>query len=182
MNSTNSTNSTTTATSTNTSTQQVVTALVSNGTIFGVFVIAFLILRIKLKRIYEPKSSFNLINEEKSQNRYRGAYGNGWSRYWKNQTILSFNKPVWMDISFWGIFSSLQFTVLFPWVIYSLFCCRLTPVTVTMKADWINWPIRTSSTVVDILHMFSVDGFSFGGSFTLFTENCIFTPLWSKLY
>lgn len=65
MNSTNSTNSTTTATSTNTSTQQVVTALVSNGTIFGVFVIAFLILRIKLKRIYEPKSSFNLINEEK---------------------------------------------------------------------------------------------------------------------
>lgn len=67
MNSTNSTNSTTTATSTNTSTQQVVTALVSNGTIFGVFVIAFLILRIKLKRIYEPKSSFNLINEEKAR-------------------------------------------------------------------------------------------------------------------
>ncbi|CAI4961762.1 ANL_HP_G0008450.mRNA.1.CDS.1 [Saccharomyces cerevisiae] len=65
MNSTISTNSTTTATSTNTSTQQVVTSLVSNGTIFGVFVIAFLILRIKLKRIYEPKSSFNLINEER---------------------------------------------------------------------------------------------------------------------
>ncbi|CAI4700428.1 BFP_1a_G0042720.mRNA.1.CDS.1 [Saccharomyces cerevisiae] len=65
MNSTNSTNSTTTTTSTETSTQQVVTALVSNGAIFGVFIVAFLILRIKLKRIYEPKSSFNLINEEK---------------------------------------------------------------------------------------------------------------------
>ncbi|CAI4048850.1 hypothetical protein SKDZ_13G3910 [Saccharomyces kudriavzevii ZP591] len=65
MNSSNSTNSTATASSTDTSTQQVVTALVSNGVIFGVFIVAFLLLRMKLKRIYEPKSSFDLINEEK---------------------------------------------------------------------------------------------------------------------
>ena len=48
-----------------TSTQQVVTALVSNSVIFGVFISLFLLFRIKLKRIYEPKSSFQLINEEK---------------------------------------------------------------------------------------------------------------------
>ncbi|CCH59151.1 hypothetical protein TBLA_0B03100 [Henningerozyma blattae CBS 6284] len=50
---------------TGTSTQQVLTALVSNGVIFGVFLSAFLLLRLKLKRIYEPKSSFNLIPDEK---------------------------------------------------------------------------------------------------------------------
>ncbi|GMM56991.1 Rsn1 protein [Maudiozyma humilis] len=48
-----------------TSTQQVVTALVSNSVIFGAFISMFLLLRIKLKRIYEPKSSYQLINEEK---------------------------------------------------------------------------------------------------------------------
>ncbi|KOG97594.1 Rsn1p [Saccharomyces eubayanus] len=58
-------NKTTTATASNTSTEQVVTALVSNGAIFLAFIIAFILLRMKLKRIYEPKSSFNLINEEK---------------------------------------------------------------------------------------------------------------------
>lgn len=58
-------NKTTTATATNTSTEQVVTALVSNGGIFIAFIIAFILLRMKLKRIYEPKSSFDLINEEK---------------------------------------------------------------------------------------------------------------------
>lgn len=47
------------------STEQFVTAIVSNGAIFGVFLTAFLLLRLKLKRIYQPKSSFKLINEEK---------------------------------------------------------------------------------------------------------------------
>lgn len=50
---------------TSTSTQQVVTALITNGVIFGAFVGAFVLLRLKLKRIYEPKSSFDLINDEK---------------------------------------------------------------------------------------------------------------------
>ncbi|SCW03317.1 LAFE_0G07756g1_1 [Lachancea fermentati] len=48
-----------------TSTQQVVTSLIFNGAIFGVFIAAFLLLRLKLKRTYEPKSSFDLINDEK---------------------------------------------------------------------------------------------------------------------
>lgn len=48
-----------------TSTQQVLTSVIANATIFGVFVSIFLILRLKLKRVYEPKSSFDLINEEK---------------------------------------------------------------------------------------------------------------------
>lgn len=54
---------------TSTSTQQVVTALISNGVIFGVFMLAFIALRLKLKRIYEPKSCFDLINEEKKPER-----------------------------------------------------------------------------------------------------------------
>lgn len=50
---------------TGTSTQQVLTSIVTNSVIFGAFFGSFLLLRIKLKRIYEPKSSFNLINDEK---------------------------------------------------------------------------------------------------------------------
>ncbi|CCD27245.1 Rsn1p NDAI_0K00540 [Naumovozyma dairenensis CBS 421] len=68
MNSSNTTNSTSSSSSnstTSTSTQQVLTALISNGIVFAAFLSAFLLLRIKLKRIYEPKSSFNLINDEK---------------------------------------------------------------------------------------------------------------------
>ncbi|SCV01820.1 LANO_0F13696g1_1 [Lachancea nothofagi CBS 11611] len=47
------------------STQQVVTSLIVNGAIFAVFTTLFLLQRLKLKRIYEPKSSFDLINDEK---------------------------------------------------------------------------------------------------------------------
>lgn len=50
---------------TSTSTQQVVTALISNLVVFSAFVSGFLLLRLKLKRIYEPKSSYDLINDEK---------------------------------------------------------------------------------------------------------------------
>lgn len=50
---------------TNTSTQAVLTALVSNGVIFGVFLALFLLFRLKFLRIYQPKSSFELINDEK---------------------------------------------------------------------------------------------------------------------
>ncbi|SCU97342.1 LADA_0H05776g1_1 [Lachancea dasiensis] len=46
-------------------TQQVVTAIIANGIVFLVFVLIFLLQRLKLKRIYEPKSSFDLINDEK---------------------------------------------------------------------------------------------------------------------
>ncbi|CEP20777.1 RSN1 [Cyberlindnera jadinii] len=49
----------------NTSTQAVLTAFISNGVVFGVFVGLFLLLRLKFLRIYQPKSSFDLINEEK---------------------------------------------------------------------------------------------------------------------
>ncbi|KAH3903644.1 Rsn1p SCDLUD_001289 [Saccharomycodes ludwigii] len=52
-------------TTTGTSTQQVVTNIIANGVIFLVFLSGFLLLRLKLKRIYEPKSSYNLINDEK---------------------------------------------------------------------------------------------------------------------
>ena len=53
------------STSEGTATQQLVTAIVSNLTLFGIFMTIFLVLRIKLKRMYEPKSSFDLINDEK---------------------------------------------------------------------------------------------------------------------
>ncbi|SCU83426.1 LAFA_0D03532g1_1 [Lachancea sp. 'fantastica'] len=46
-------------------TRQVTTSIVVNGAIFCAFVSVFLVQRLKLKRIYEPKSSFHLINDEK---------------------------------------------------------------------------------------------------------------------
>ncbi|KAH3679026.1 hypothetical protein WICMUC_001221 [Wickerhamomyces mucosus] len=49
----------------NTSTQQVTTSLITHGVIFSIFVTSFILLRLKFKRIYQPKSSFNLINDEK---------------------------------------------------------------------------------------------------------------------
>lgn len=54
--------STTTA---NTSTEKVLSSLVVNVVIFGIFVGAFLLLRIKFKRIYSPKSSYDLVPEDK---------------------------------------------------------------------------------------------------------------------
>jgi hypothetical protein len=50
---------------TNTSTQSVLTALASNGVLFGVFFALFLLFRLKFLRIYQPKSSYDLINDEK---------------------------------------------------------------------------------------------------------------------
>lgn len=48
-----------------TSTSAVLTSLVTNLILFGVFVGSFLILRLRYKRIYLPKSSFDLVPEEK---------------------------------------------------------------------------------------------------------------------
>ncbi|KAI5950813.1 hypothetical protein KGF54_003887 [Candida jiufengensis] len=47
------------------STSTVVSTLVANLLLFGTFVTCFLILRLKFKRIYSPKSSFNLVPEDK---------------------------------------------------------------------------------------------------------------------
>lgn len=52
-----------------TSTQDVLTSLVSNGVIFGAFMLGFILLRTRFNRIYSPKSSTfsrKLINPEKS--------------------------------------------------------------------------------------------------------------------
>lgn len=48
-----------------TSTSAVLVTLVSNLILLGCFVAGFLILRLKFKRIYSPKSSFDLVPEEK---------------------------------------------------------------------------------------------------------------------
>lgn len=48
-----------------TSTSAVLSSLVANLILFGCFVGAFLILRLRYKRIYAPKSSFDLVPEEK---------------------------------------------------------------------------------------------------------------------
>lgn len=50
--------------SANTSTQTVLTSLATNAVVFGVFVCGFLVLRLKFKRIYLPKSSYDLVPEE----------------------------------------------------------------------------------------------------------------------
>jgi len=48
-----------------TTTSGVTTSLITNGAVFGGFLALFLLLRLKFLRIYQPKSSFDLINEEK---------------------------------------------------------------------------------------------------------------------
>lgn len=48
-----------------TSTSSVLSSLAVNLIIFGCFVTAFLILRLRFKRIYSPKSSFDLVPDEK---------------------------------------------------------------------------------------------------------------------
>lgn len=53
------------ATSANVSTSTVITTLVANLILCGIFVSCFLILRLKFKRIYSPKSSFDLVEDEK---------------------------------------------------------------------------------------------------------------------
>ncbi|CAK7892679.1 uncharacterized protein Rsn1p [[Candida] anglica] len=53
------------ASSTATSTSAVISTLVANLILFGVFIACFLILRLRFKRIYSPKSSFDLVPEEK---------------------------------------------------------------------------------------------------------------------
>lgn len=50
---------------TQTSTSAVITTLVANLVFFGIFVTCFLLLRLKFKRIYSPKSSFDLVPEDK---------------------------------------------------------------------------------------------------------------------
>jgi chaperonin cofactor prefoldin len=48
-----------------TSTSAIVSSLVANLILFGLFITCFLILRLKFKRIYSPKSSFDLVPEDK---------------------------------------------------------------------------------------------------------------------
>ncbi|ABN64633.1 predicted protein [Scheffersomyces stipitis CBS 6054] len=50
--------------STATSTSAVLSTLVANLILFGIFILGFLILRLKYKRIYSPKSSFELVPED----------------------------------------------------------------------------------------------------------------------
>ncbi|KAK6461434.1 hypothetical protein DFJ63DRAFT_314067 [Scheffersomyces coipomensis] len=51
-------------TSTATSTSAVLSTLVANLVLFSIFVVCFLLLRLKFKRIYSPKSSFDIVPEE----------------------------------------------------------------------------------------------------------------------
>lgn len=51
--------------SANVSTSSVISTLVANLVLCGIFVTCFLILRLKFKRIYTPKSSFDLVDDEK---------------------------------------------------------------------------------------------------------------------
>lgn len=53
------------ASSAGTSTSAVVTTLVANLILFGIFITCFLVLRLKFRRIYSPKSSFDLVPEDK---------------------------------------------------------------------------------------------------------------------
>lgn len=50
--------------STGTSTQDVITSIIANGVICAIFTTGFFILRLKFKRIYEPKSYCDILPEE----------------------------------------------------------------------------------------------------------------------
>ena len=52
------------STATSTSTQDVLTAIISNGVVCAVFVTLFFILRLRFKRVYEPKTCPDLLPEE----------------------------------------------------------------------------------------------------------------------
>jgi calcium permeable stress-gated cation channel len=52
------------ASSTSTSTQDVLTAIISNGVICAIFVTCFFILRLKFTRVYEPKSYCDILPED----------------------------------------------------------------------------------------------------------------------
>lgn len=52
------------ADSTSTSTQDVITAIIANGVICAIFVTLFLLLRLKFKRVYEPKSCCDILPED----------------------------------------------------------------------------------------------------------------------
>lgn len=52
------------ASATSTSTQDVITAIVTNGIVCAIFVTLFLCLRLRFKRIYEPKSSCDILPED----------------------------------------------------------------------------------------------------------------------
>ncbi|ODQ82453.1 hypothetical protein BABINDRAFT_169766 [Babjeviella inositovora NRRL Y-12698] len=49
----------------NTSTQSIITSFTINGVVCAVFVLGFLLLRGRFKRIYQPKSAYDLIAEDK---------------------------------------------------------------------------------------------------------------------
>ncbi|KAK6459199.1 uncharacterized protein RJT20DRAFT_148771 [Scheffersomyces xylosifermentans] len=46
------------------STSSIITTLVANLVLFAIFIVGFLVLRLKFKRTYSPKSSFELVPEE----------------------------------------------------------------------------------------------------------------------
>lgn len=47
-----------------TSSSQVLASIAYNAVLFGIFMAIFLIFRLKLKRVYEPKSTYDLVDEE----------------------------------------------------------------------------------------------------------------------
>ncbi|ODV62363.1 Rsn1p [Ascoidea rubescens DSM 1968] len=49
----------------NTSTASVISSIIFNGVLLGAFTLAFLLLRIKFKRIYQPKSAYDLVDKSK---------------------------------------------------------------------------------------------------------------------
>ncbi|OWB60905.1 hypothetical protein B5S29_g1788 [[Candida] boidinii] len=108
------------ADSKSTSTQDVLTAIITNGVICAVFVTLFILLRLKFKRIYQPKSSFDMVPEdEKPEPLPQGPYQWIIALFKKEPAFII--KQAGLDgylfIRYLSIMACMAFGGIFSWII-----------------------------------------------------------------
>ena len=80
------------------STSTIISTLLANLALFGVFVGCFIVLRLKFKRIYSPKSSFDLVPEDPSH--YLKTHSDGYLSYLLSLIPSFYNKLGSMGLCF----------------------------------------------------------------------------------
>lgn len=85
------------STSTSTSTQDVITAVITNGVICAIFVTLFLLLRLKFKRVYEPKAYCDILPEDERPEKLPLT-----PLFWLKSLVLKYQNPAFI-IKYSGI-------------------------------------------------------------------------------
>jgi hypothetical protein len=85
------------STSSSTSTQDVITAVVTNGIVCAIFVTLFLLLRLKFKRIYEPKAYCDILPKDERPEKLPLT-----PLFWIKSLILKYQNPAFI-IKYSGI-------------------------------------------------------------------------------